>query len=223
MRYPGIRGIGDVQNKCLKITLIIIKKTLSMFFLYRSTLVRILYIKPNNLIMLYGIILGSNLFIGTNGVLSYKEGNKIIPFFRIREIFRERSPGSYLAVDCDIIDNSGNREVKLAKSKPVVGSEHISVTCERGETTVIRNDGSLVIKIEQIDNEAANLPSQGPVAEFLEHNELDAIIRITGDFNAGSIPISVDTDRVLVGSITIGGNLSIGSGGITISKNGISL
>ena len=58
-------------------------------------------------------MLGSDLFYGTNGVLTVQIDNKVVEFFRIREIYRVRSEGSFLAVDCDIKDKDNIREIKL--------------------------------------------------------------------------------------------------------------
>ena len=61
--------------------------------------------------MKYGIMIGSNIFIGTSGILNLEtiDGNK--EFFKIRELQRIRSKGSYIVVDCDIKEPNGNRIV----------------------------------------------------------------------------------------------------------------
>lgn len=171
--------------------------------------------------MIYGIIFGSNMFIGTNGVLSYEKEGKIVEFFRIREIFRERDEGSYLAVDCDIKDADGNREIKLFKSKPVVEREGINVTVDKNETNVSRADGSVVINIRQSSVEESKLPNNGPVVEFLKANKLDAIITITGDFFINGNHIVADNDKMLIGTTTVSGNLGIGTKGLLLTDYGI--
>ena len=70
--------------------------------------------------MTFGIDLGSNLFIGTSGIMSVETDTGLKEFFRIREIARARVFGSYIVVDCDIKDGTGQREVKLFKSRSVV-------------------------------------------------------------------------------------------------------
>jgi len=48
--------------------------------------------------MNYGIILGSNLLIDTQGILKVFENGKQREFFRVRELHRIRSEGSYLVL-----------------------------------------------------------------------------------------------------------------------------
>lgn len=77
--------------------------------------------------MKYVIMLGSNMFVGTNGIFTVEIDGKVKEFFRIREIFRERSEGSYLTVDCDIKDLDNEREIKLYKSRHVAGDDKIEL------------------------------------------------------------------------------------------------
>ncbi len=63
--------------------------------------------------------LAQNMFFGSNGVLNVEINSKVVEFFKIREIYKVRSEGSFLAVDCDIKDRDNIREIKLFKSKPV--------------------------------------------------------------------------------------------------------
>ena len=81
--------------------------------------------------MKYAIMLGSNMFIGTNGVFTVEINGKLKEFFKVREIFRERSEGSYLTVDCDIKDSENKREVKLFKSRPVVVDKKIQIESDK--------------------------------------------------------------------------------------------
>jgi hypothetical protein len=41
----------------------------------------------------YAIVFGSDMYIGTNEILTVEIQNRLIDFFRIRKIFRERSFG----------------------------------------------------------------------------------------------------------------------------------
>jgi len=171
----------------------------------------------------YAIVLGSDMYIGTNGILTVEINGKMVEFFKIREIFRVRSAGSYLSIDCDIKDNDDRREVKLAKSIPVVTSEEISVHYDHKLTHVTRKDGSTVIKIEQIESNDPSLPKNGPVYNALQKESFDAIIRITGDFNAGPYHLIVDEKELQVGGIISSGNLKIGGGGLLLTSMGFAM
>jgi hypothetical protein len=171
----------------------------------------------------YAIVFGSDMYIGTNGILTVQIDGKLVEFFRIREIFRERSSGSYLTVDCDIKDKDNVREVKLAKSRPVVQSDIITVHYDHKETHVKRDDGSTVIRIDQIEKDDPTLPQTGPVHDALFKESFDAIIRITGEFYAGQHKLIVDNETLKVGGITIWGNLKIGTGGLHLTDMGFSM
>lgn len=171
----------------------------------------------------YAIVFGSDMYIGTNGILTVEVDGKQVEFFRIREIFRERSSGSYLTVDCDIKDKDNVREIKLAKSKPVVQSDTVIVHYDPKVTDVKRDDGSTVIRIEQIEKNNPTLPQRGPVSDALNKASFDAIIRITGDFYAGPFRLYVDNRALKVGGITSIGNLMIGTGGIHLTSMGFSM
>jgi hypothetical protein len=171
----------------------------------------------------YAIIFGSDMYIGTNGILTVEIKGKLVEFFRIREIFRVRSTGSYLTVDCDIKDKDNVREIKLSKSRPIVKPENIKVHYDHKVTHVTRDDESTVLKIEQIEKEDSTLPQSGPVSEALDKETFDAIIRITGDFYAGPYKLEVDNKTLKVGGIEIYGNLKIGGGGIMLSSRGFGM
>lgn len=168
------------------------------------------------------IVLGSNLFIGTNGVLTVEIDGRMVNFFKIKKRFRIRSFGYYLTVDCDIKDKDNIREIKLAKSRPVVKPDKVKVVCTRKLTDVTREDGSTVVKIEEIISDDLTLPQEGPVHNRLLQEKLEPIIRITGDFYAGLYKLIIDTTSLKVGGVTISGNLSEGTGGLKLTHMGFS-
>lgn len=171
----------------------------------------------------YAIVFGSDMFVGTNGILTVEIEGKMIEFFKIREIHRVRSIGSYLSVDCDIKDNENHREVKLAKSRPVVTSDTITVHYDHRLTHVTREDGSTVIKIEQIESDDPSLPKNGPVYNALHHETFDAVIRITGDFFAGPFHLKADEKILHIGGISLSGNLMVGTGGLRLTSMGFAM
>lgn len=165
------------------------------------------------------IILGSNMFIG-DPVLIVEINGKMVDFFKVRERFRVLSTGSYLTVDCDIKDKDNKREVKLEKSKLVAGQETIKVIYDHKLTQVKREDGSTIIKIEHIESNDPTLPKEGPVAKKLKMETFDSIIRITGDFYAGSNKLYIDNDSLKVNTSTFRGNLKEGKGGLLLTSSG---
>ena len=173
--------------------------------------------------MRYAIVFGSDMFVGTSGVLSYESATgEIKEFFRVREVHRELSEGSYLTLDVDVKDNNGDREIKLFKSKPVASNENIKVEFDKTQTVVYREDGSIVIKVEQLDSNDASLPINGPVREYLDSGKIEAVIRITGKFDVGKWQIESTTEGNMINTNRFGGNLSIGTGGLVLRQNGFS-
>jgi hypothetical protein len=173
--------------------------------------------------MKYAVIFGSDIYIGTTGVLGYEDNKgKVKEFFTVREVYRERSDGSYLALNVDIKDIDGSREVKLFKSKPVVESPNVIVKCDKKRTTVTREDGTIVIDIEQLDPSDPSVPQTGPMREMLNKNQLEAVIRVTGNFAVGDYKVKATTENIQIGGMTIGGNLSVGTGGLVLRQMGIS-
>lgn len=168
--------------------------------------------------MKYAVMLGSDLYIGTTGILTVTVKGKRKEFFRIREIYRARSSGSYLAVDCDIKDADGIREVKLFKSKLVATESDIKVTHLDQSIEVYRDDGSIIIKVEQLDPIEVNLPPGSPGATILK--SMGAILRITGDFYAGSHHLIITENQLQVGGLTMVGNVKVGGGGLSLSESG---
>lgn len=168
------------------------------------------------------VLLGSNLFIGTNGILTVEIDKRKVNFFKIRKIFRIRAFGFYLTVDCDIKDKDNKREIKLAKSRPVANPDKKLVFCTRKVTEVKRADGSTVVKIEEIKSDNPSLPQEGPVYERLKQEKIDPIIRITGDFYAGPYKLSIDNKSLQVNGATIEGNLSESTGGLKLTSQGLS-
>lgn len=174
--------------------------------------------------MKYAIVLGSNIFIGTNGILSFDNGVEQKDFFRIREIHNERSPGSHLGVDVDIKNVDGTREIKLFKSKPVaVGNHNLSVACDRNSTVVTDDDGSLIISIEQHTDVPENVSAAlRRVNEHLAQPiTVDAVLTINGKFNADGIQIEADEKGIVdQNGNRFSGNIKVGSGGIIFKQGG---
>lgn len=171
-------------------------------------------------------MLGPNAFIGTTGVLTTIINDKTVEFFRIREIFRVRSEGSYLAVDCDIKDHSGKRLVKLAKNNPAVVSDEVKVTVDKMRTEAFDEAGNLIIRVLQEKYEG---PVKGyePIAgkakylpEELQEKTLDAVISITGNFSIGDYLVEITDEFLSINDNQISGSMASGTGGLLLTANG---
>lgn len=154
--------------------------------------------------MPYTVDFGSNIFRGTDGVLSVESGGKVTDFLKIRELDAARSTDTFVAVDCDIKDAAGRREIKLAKSRPVVVSDEIEVVCESDFTTVKDKDERLVISIQRIRNGSHTL------------------LKIRGDFVVGGRRVTATDAELNIDGSTMSSNIFLNTGGLVISDRGIS-
>ncbi len=188
--------------------------------------------------MNYLVMLGSDMFYGTNGVLTVENNGKFSEFLRIREFHRNRSNGSFLTVDCDIKDKDNEREVKLFKNRPVAQDDNVNVSVSHTETIVKREDGSLIIRIDQIELHDTPLSEFEPLKHTLsgfpaatrEHLEkqlkeitIDAVIKITGEFYAGRFHLNIKDEFSIIQGTKLSGNFSFGTGGIKLSNSGFML
>lgn len=178
-------------------------------------------------------MIASNVFIGTNGILSTDVEGRPHEFFRIREIFRARSEGSYLAVDCDIKDHEGKREVKLFKSNPVAKSDEVEVKVNKTATIACRQDGEVIIKIvqEEINTPVEEFPIvkqlmlgwPAALKERIKGMQIDAVIKITGNFSIGAYQLIIDENVLSINGTRIGANTKFGTGGIRLLGGGLAM
>ncbi|MGI4884300.1 MAG: hypothetical protein ACRYFR_05005 [Janthinobacterium lividum] len=167
---------------------------------------------------MWAVMLGTNIFISAEGILSNEVDGKRKEFFRVREQYRARSEGSYLTVDVDIKDKEGKREVKLAKSRPVVQGEGIAATVDKKRTTVKREDGSIVFEVQQL--ETYELP-YGQELKRLWEGRADLVLKISGNFVANDCVINIGPKEVsiiryaedgsIMNDITLEANMFIGT------------
>ncbi len=147
------------------------------------------------------IMLGSNMYIGTEGLLKYFDGSTYKDFFRVRELHNIRSFDSHLTIDVDIKDAEGNREIKLAKSRPVASNlDNLKIETNKTCTKVSKNDGTLIICIEQLLLTDESLPKDGPVKMAIESGFINSIIRITGNFKVGETQVEMTKEELITGN-----------------------
>jgi hypothetical protein len=145
--------------------------------------------------MKYAFIIGSSAFIVPHGVISYADGEYSKEILRVKSIYHDNKPGSFLSVDADINDING-AEIKI-KDNQAVAALGFTVKTERDSIKVLRSDGSLVIQIHQLDDESAMNLEHNITAE-LEVNTPIAVIRINGDFKAEGLNISAENEKLFI-------------------------
>lgn len=145
--------------------------------------------------MKYAFIIGTNAFIVPHGVISYGDGSHSKEIIRIRSIYHDTEPLSFLSVDMDIKDKDGH-EIKLLGNK-AVNASIFSVHAERNSVKVLTGDGSLVIHVHQLDDKTA-MSLQLNIVSELEENAPIAAIRINGDFMAENLHIMGENEKLFI-------------------------
>lgn len=169
--------------------------------------------------MKYAFIMGSSAFVVPNGVISYSDGDFSTEILRIRSIYHDDVPGSHLSVDLDIDEPNGNN-IRIINNvaEQCTGCQVIN---ERNRIKVLKADGTIVINIQQMDDESAMALQHNIVAE-LEVNMPVAVIRIFGDFKVGGLNISAENEKLFVNdngyatSALAGKELRFTAGGVVL-------
>lgn len=167
------------------------------------------------------ILLGNNLYVGQPVLLVFIK-DKWVDFFKLREIHRVRSNGSYMTIDCDIKDKDNVREIKIEKSIPRVIPKNVTTHYNHKLTYALREDGSTIIRIEQLEDDNPAIPTDGRILDILKQLkiEIEAYIKITGDFYAGDIHIIMDDSGLVCNGVTQSNCFKQGKIGLKLSSHG---
>lgn len=169
--------------------------------------------------MKYSFVFGTSAFIVPNGVISFADGENIRQVLRVQSIYHDTQPNSFLSVDLNITDDKGN-QVVLAGSEKEFGSL-FRVESRRDSVKVLKDDGSVLIHIHQLDDVSAMSLEHNITAEF-EVNMPLAVIRITGDFMVEGVHIIAENEKLYVNeqgyatSALAGNHLRFTAGGIDL-------
>jgi hypothetical protein len=146
--------------------------------------------------MKYAFLFGSNVFIIPTNVISYIDNDQTNEFLKIRSICHWNGTNSELTIDTDLKDTEG-RGLRIHDNEVVTSfGYHISRTPDRILAKGFNND--TVFDIQQLDSESTSQLADNIVAELGAH-ELDAVIRISGDFMMGKMHVNVDNGKLFIG------------------------
>jgi len=168
--------------------------------------------------MKYAFLIGSNAFIVPHGVISYEDNNDSKEILRVKSLYDDSKPGSYFSVDLDITDTHGN-PIQLTDNK---APGNLKVVTERDGISVLKEDGSYIIHIHQLDNESAMALEHNIVAE-LEISSPVSVIRIFGDFKAGDLNISAENEKLFVNDNGYATSAMHGTNNLTFTAEGVIL
>jgi hypothetical protein len=174
--------------------------------------------------MKYAFVIGSNAFIVPSHVIVYRDQNKEKEFLRINSVYHDlssKSEQTFLDIDLYINDTDG-AQVSLVSDKLVAGANNYHILKEHNFVKVLRADGSLLIHIHQLDDEAAMGLEHNITAEF-EVNTPIVVIRITGEFLLGGLDITAQNEKLYINEIGYGNSVLAGTNQLKFTAEGVVL
>jgi hypothetical protein len=177
----------------------------------------------NHTIMKYAYLFGTSAFVVPSKVVSYSDGQEEKEFLRINSIHHDLAPPAEepeLNIDLHIRDTDGTPVLMLGN----LISENLPYTEEKEKDSVkiLRPDGSLLIHVHQIDDEAAMRLEHNIVAEF-EVNMPLVVIRINGNFMLGDIHIDAENEKLFVNKAGYANSALAGANQVVFTKDGVVL
>jgi hypothetical protein len=168
--------------------------------------------------MKYAFIIGSNAFIVPRGTINYEDRENEKVFLRVNTIYHDTNAGSFLDIDLNIKDIDGT-PVIIAGNAPVTGAPY-AVKKERDSIKILRSDGSLIINVHQLDDEAAMGLEHNITAE-LDVNAPVAVIRISGEFLVASLRISAENEKLYINNNGYATTAMVGKNSLKFTSAGV--
>lgn len=173
--------------------------------------------------MKYAFIIGSNAFIVPNSAISYVGENGLKrEFLKINSIYHD-GPGytnSFLDVDLNIKDTDGKQVIVVA-NKPATGAPY-TIEKERNNVKIFRLDRSLIIQIQQLDDESAMKLEHNITAELEIHAPI-VVIRISGEFFVDSLHIRAGNEKLIINENGYATSAMVGTHGLQFTAAGVQL
>jgi len=173
--------------------------------------------------MKYAYIIGSNAFVVPSKVVSYAEGAGDVEFLRINAVYHDQSPpAAPTFLDCDInIKDTDGTAMTILANKAVTAASY-TINTERDSVHVLRSDGSTLIHVHQLSDDAALALEHYIVAE-LEVNMPVAVIRIFGNFMLGGLHVLAENEKLYINKIGHANSALAGDNQLRFTTNGVVL
>lgn len=170
--------------------------------------------------MKYAFIIGTSAFIVPNGVISYADADRTKEIIRIRSIYHDTQPGSYLSVDANVEDAEGNT-IQIVDNVVEINSV-FTVKTERDHVKISRPDGSVVLHIHQMDDQSAMRLEHYITAELTVHAPV-AVIRVSGEFETEGLHVLAENEKLFINDNGYATAAQAGKGGLLFTENGVVL
>ena len=145
--------------------------------------------------MKYAFLFGTSAFIIPQNIIKYANEDRSKEILRVNSAIRPDRPESVFSINLDI--NDANRNLVRITDNKAESEGSYKVTSDSNSVTVLNADGSLLIKVHQLDWETAMGLEHNITAEF-EVNSPLAVIRINGDFMAEDVHVVSENEKLFV-------------------------
>jgi hypothetical protein len=174
--------------------------------------------------MKYAYIIGSNAFVVPGNVISYNDHGQEKEFLRVNEIYHDPTPNheEQPSLNCDInVTDVDDTPVTIVANKLANASAY-HVTTEHNSIMIARPDGSVLVHIQQLDEDSAMSLEHNITAE-LEVNRPVVAIRIFGDFKLGDLDIKAENEKLFINGDGWGNSVLGGLKRLKFTEEGVVL
>jgi len=173
--------------------------------------------------MKYAYIIGSNAFVVPSNVVSYTHNGEEKEFLKVNSVYHHLppSPGETV-LNCDILvkDSDGEPVIVLANQLVTAGS--YTVQTKKDSIMVLRQDGSTLVHIHQLEERVAMSLEHNITAE-LEVNMPVAVIRIFGDFMLDGLHVMAENEKLFLNKNVLANSVLPGKHHLLFTEEGVVL
>lgn len=173
--------------------------------------------------MKYAYIIGSNAFIVPSRSVIFEDKGYGKEFLRINSIYHDLAPTAektLLDIDLDIKMVDGT-PIFIMANKTVINPRY-TIEIRRDSVHVLNTDGSTIIHVHQLSDDAAMELEHNIVAELEVHAPI-VVIRITGEFMTGELHIRAENEKLYIDDIGYATSAMVGKNQLKFTPEGVAL
>ena len=170
--------------------------------------------------MKYAYVIGSNAFIVPGKAIFYGDGENEKEFLKINSVHHDTSESvePVLNIDLNITDTDG-MPVVIVANKPANGASY-QIIEKPDSVMVLKSDGTTIIHVHQLDDEAAMALEHNITAELDVHAPVVAI-RLTGEFFVGTLRITAENEKLYINHNGYASSAMAGKSNLSFTAAGV--
>jgi len=173
--------------------------------------------------MKYAYIIGSNAFVVPSNVISYNNEGEEKEFLRINSVYHHLPPhAGETFLNCDIYVRDMDAEPVIILANQLVTAGPYNIQTENDSIMVLRQDGSTLVHIHQLEESAAMSLEHNITAE-LEVNMPVAVIRIFGDFMLDGLHVMAENEKLYLNKNGLANSVLPGKHHLLFTEEGVVL